>query len=62
MMVLIDHGLGGGVKDCWVSDSPVQIRDRYQEAAQQYGLTLHDYEPAEARPSLTAPWPRIPAL
>lgn len=49
MMVLIDHGLGGGVKDCWISDSPVQIRDRYQEAAKQYGLTLHDYQPAEAR-------------
>jgi hypothetical protein len=49
IMVLIDHGLGGGVKDCWIDDSPTQTRDRYQEAAQEYGLTLHDYRPAEAR-------------
>lgn len=49
LAVLIDHGLGGGVKDCWVSDRPGVIRSSYRNAARQHGLDVHDYEPAEAR-------------
>lgn len=47
--VLIDHELGGGVKDCWVTDRPDQIRAEYLRAAKRYLLDFRDYEPAEAR-------------
>ncbi len=46
---LIDHDLGGGVKDCWPTDRPDQIYDGYQQATRMYGLTLHEYDPVEAR-------------
>ncbi|HEV7897343.1 MAG TPA: plasmid pRiA4b ORF-3 family protein [Planosporangium sp.] len=49
LAVLIDHELGGGVKDCWPADHPDLIRSDYQRAAKRYGLSFHDYEPAEAR-------------
>ncbi|GII24633.1 plasmid pRiA4b ORF-3 family protein [Planosporangium mesophilum] len=49
LAVLVDHELGGGVKDCWPADDPDLIRADYQRAANRYGLTFHDYEPAEAR-------------
>ncbi len=47
--MLIDHDLGGGVKDCWASDNPAQIRSLSLQATRQWGLDLYDYEPAEAR-------------
>lgn len=28
MVLLIDHGLGGGIKDCWVTDQPEVIREQ----------------------------------
>jgi hypothetical protein len=49
LAVLIDHELGGGVKDCWPTDHPDLIRADYQQAAKRYGLNLRDYEPAKAR-------------
>jgi len=59
MVVLIDHELGGGVKDCFPTDRPDWIRARYQRAAQQFGLEFRDYAPAEAgtilRQALTRP-------
>ncbi|MGH4022018.1 MAG: plasmid pRiA4b ORF-3 family protein [Pseudonocardiaceae bacterium] len=48
-VVLIDHGLGGGVKDCFVSDRPDRIRADYQKAVKRYGLDFRDHQPAEAR-------------
>jgi hypothetical protein len=48
LVVLIDHELGGGVKDCFPTDRPDWIRTRYQRAAQQFDLEFRDYRPAEA--------------
>jgi hypothetical protein len=48
LVVLIDHDLGGGVKDCFVTDDPDTIRDEYQATAAFNGLDFRDYEPAEA--------------
>ena len=49
VVVLIDHDLGGGVKDCFVSDSPDWIRSRYRAEGSRAGLEFRDYQPAEAR-------------
>lgn len=49
LVVLIDHQLGGGVKDCFVSDAPAQIREGYRAAAAQYGIPYHDYTHEQAR-------------
>ncbi len=48
MVVLIDHDLGGGIKDCFVADRPDQIRARYRQAARGSGLEFRAYSPAEA--------------
>jgi Plasmid pRiA4b ORF-3-like protein len=48
LVVLIDHELGGGVKDCFPTDRPDWVRARYQRAAQQFGLEFCHYPPAEA--------------
>jgi hypothetical protein len=47
--VLIDHDLGGGVKDCWVTDQVAGLRERYAEAGAQIGVDVVDYSAAEAR-------------
>jgi hypothetical protein len=49
LVALIDHGLGGGIKDCWPTDEPYVVRDGYQQVAQQLMLPYHDYDPTEAR-------------
>jgi hypothetical protein len=49
LAVLVDHQLGGGIKDCWPTDRPDLIRSDYQLAAKRYGLNFRDYESAEAR-------------
>jgi hypothetical protein len=54
VVVLIDHDLGGGVKDCFLSDRPDRIRAKYQQAARGFGLEFCDYQPAEAGQILTA--------
>jgi hypothetical protein len=48
LVVLIDHELGGGVKDCFPTDRPDWVRAKYQRAAQRFGLEFRDYRPAEA--------------
>jgi hypothetical protein len=48
-VVLIDHGLGGGVKDCYPTDRPDKIRAEYQKVAKRHVLDYHDYTPATAR-------------
>jgi hypothetical protein len=46
--VLIDHVLGGGVKDCFVCDSAAKLRVEYQSVARQPEVTYRDYSPAAA--------------
>lgn len=48
-VVLIDHDLGGGVKDCFPTDRPDKIRTEYQKVAKRHGLHYRDYAPATAR-------------
>jgi hypothetical protein len=49
LVLLIDHDLGGGVKDCFVTDRPKQIRAGYVEASRMYGLPFREYTPEQAR-------------
>ena len=49
VVTLIDFPLGGGVKDCFVSDRPDLVRAEYKSAAKRFGLAFHDHKPAEAR-------------
>jgi hypothetical protein len=49
VVVLIDHALGGGVKDCFPSDRPELIRAEYKRATKLYGADFRDYTPDEAR-------------
>ncbi len=49
LVVLIDHGLGGGVKDCFVTERPDKIRTEYHKVVKRHGLDYRDYEPAAAR-------------
>jgi Plasmid pRiA4b ORF-3-like protein len=58
--VLIDHVLGGGVKDCFISDQPDQIRAHYRRSAQQFGLECREYSPAEAASILARALAREP--
>lgn len=46
--VLIDHRLGGGIKDCYVAEGPHHIRAAYQDSARRGGTEVDDYSPAEA--------------
>jgi hypothetical protein len=46
--VLIDHGLGGGVKDCYVAGRPRLLRTQYGELARKRGAELQEYSAQEA--------------
>ena len=48
LSVLIDHQLGGGVKDCYVAGRPRLLRRQYAEVAEMRGASLHDYSAPEA--------------
>jgi hypothetical protein len=52
-VVLIDHNLGGGVKDCFATGRPDRIRTGFQQACRQFGLVFGDYPPATARAILS---------
>lgn len=43
VVVLIDHDLGGGVKDCFVTDQRGYLRDQYARITEQQGIELEDY-------------------
>lgn len=59
--ILIDHNLGGGVKDCWVTDRPGRVRSEYQQAAASTDdVEFFDYEPAQVRSKLEAAMSRPP--
>jgi hypothetical protein len=49
LMVLIDHVLGGGIKDCYITDYTDSIREEYQKMGRHPDLVYIDLEPAEAR-------------
>jgi hypothetical protein len=48
-VVLIDYGLGGGVKDCFATERPDRIRAEHRKVAKRLGLDFREYQPAEAR-------------
>ncbi|WP_447006539.1 plasmid pRiA4b ORF-3 family protein [Saccharothrix isguenensis] len=48
LVLLIDHDLGG-LKDCFVSDQPKQIRAGYVHAAAELGFPFREYTPEQAR-------------
>jgi hypothetical protein len=48
IVVLIDHDLGGGVKDCFPTDQPGAIRAHFEQATRQICLPLRDHRPNEA--------------
>jgi hypothetical protein len=58
--VLIDHRLGGGVRDVWVTDQPEEIRVAYQDEADQNGGEFADYDPAAAHAVLDRALARPP--
>lgn len=58
--VLIDHDLGGRVKDCWPTAEPDRIRADYRQVAGRFGLRFRDYEPAEAAAILRGALDRPP--
>jgi len=49
--VLIDHVLGGGVKDCWASDAPERVRAQCRRMAERDPVMMiyREYTPAAAR-------------
>ncbi len=49
LVVLIDHVLGGGIKDCYVADYTESIRAEYRKIARDPDIIYSDLEPAEAR-------------
>jgi hypothetical protein len=52
--VLIDHDLGGGVKDCWPTDQVDEVRTEYEALADPDLMEFRDYQPAEAHAILAA--------
>ncbi|MGH3948975.1 MAG: plasmid pRiA4b ORF-3 family protein [Pseudonocardiaceae bacterium] len=48
-VVLIDHVLGGGVKDCFVTEQARRIRTQFEVITGNAGCELVDYEPEHAR-------------
>ncbi|PSL52350.1 pRiA4b ORF-3-like protein [Saccharothrix carnea] len=48
LVLLIDHDLGG-LKDCFVSDQPKEIRAGYVHAAAELGFPFREYTPEQAR-------------
>jgi hypothetical protein len=39
--VLVDHGLGGGVKDCWITDKATDLKKRYRSMGGE-GLAFYE--------------------
>jgi len=49
LVVLIDYLLGGGVKDCYVTDYSESIRREYQRLGRDPDIIFIDLDPGEAR-------------
>jgi hypothetical protein len=54
LCVLIDHDLGGGVKDCWPTDQVDEVRTEYEALADPDLMEFREYQPAEAHAILAA--------
>jgi hypothetical protein len=50
--VLIDHELGGGVKDCWIGEDPEAVLAETREALAAEGIEVESTPTAEAREAL----------
>jgi hypothetical protein len=48
IVVLIDHDLGGGVKDCFPTDQPGVIRSQFERMASLHDFPFREYRPHEA--------------
>ena len=48
-VVLIDHDLGGGVKDCFVTDQTSWLRAQYRLIGREPGVQYRDHQAADAR-------------
>lgn len=48
VLALLDHGLGGGIKDAWVTDRPDRARSMQRGAAAMQGVELTNYSAAQA--------------
>ncbi|MDN5932351.1 MAG: hypothetical protein L0I24_14995, partial [Pseudonocardia sp.] len=46
--VLIDHTLGGGVKDVFVADRPRKVRDNFTHTARRCDVDVNDYATVDA--------------
>jgi hypothetical protein len=49
LVALIDHDLGGGIKDVWPTDEPKEVRAQYRLATRMTGMDLRTYGAEEAR-------------
>jgi hypothetical protein len=49
VVVLVDHQLGGGVKDCWVSRTPGRTGRADHQGADRHSLEIVEYDPGHAR-------------
>ena len=58
-VLLIDHDLGGGIKDCWFTDEVPKIRAQFRVAASEVANGLTEYTAGQAaamlRQALAAP-------
>jgi hypothetical protein len=50
--VLIDHELGGGVKDCWIGENPTGVLAEAKAALENEGIEIEFIPPAQAGQSL----------
>ena len=58
--MLIDHTLGDGIKDCFVSGKPDQVRAHFRGSARRIGHECEDYPPADAASILARALAREP--
>ena len=60
IVVLIDHLLGGGVKDCYLVEYTEALREEYRAAGRMPGLRFGDYDAGTARAMLDSALARQP--
>jgi Plasmid pRiA4b ORF-3-like protein len=60
IVVLIDHLLGGGVKDCYLVEYTEALREEYRAAGRLPGLRFGDYDAGTAREMLESALARQP--
>ena len=58
--VLIDHASEGGIKDCWITDRPTQMRSQYRRFAAANDLEFREYDQRETYDMLESALSRPP--